>query len=120
VANLARKLDMRSVAEGIETSEQLAALSTCRSFETISSALCLFLAIDVLLGQKPYFESDHFNGGGSSPRHTFPICQACKSNSPGDDSEPGSDERDALLQIKRSLAFLACQKTSSDSAPARH
>ena len=39
--------------------------STWRSFATISSGLCLFLDIAVLLGKKPYFESDHFSGGGS-------------------------------------------------------
>src|SRR3984893_13882437 len=38
--------------------------STCRNLATISSGLCLFLAIRILLRlQKPYFREDHFSGG---------------------------------------------------------
>ena len=38
--------------------------STCRSFATISSAVCLFLGIlSSPNGTKPYIREDHFNGG---------------------------------------------------------
>ncbi|HUS98669.1 MAG TPA: hypothetical protein VMX97_18240, partial [Hyphomicrobiaceae bacterium] len=39
--------------------------STWRSLATISSGLCLFFGIfSPPQGDYPYFESDHFNGGG--------------------------------------------------------
>src|ERR1700730_3009196 len=46
--------------------------STCRNLATISSGLCLFLAIRILLRlQKPYFREDHFSGGRPLSQNKF-------------------------------------------------
>src|ERR1700730_6070197 len=52
--------------------------STCRNLATISSSLCLFLAIRILLRlQKPYFREDHFSGGRPLLGIAIVIMPAC-------------------------------------------
>src|SRR5918911_254736 len=51
--------------------------STWRSLATISSGLCLFRDIAVLLqAQEPYVGSDHFKGGGSAGGVRAGACRA--------------------------------------------